>query len=558
VTVPLANRPQFSVLVPVFNHERFIVDALESLRKQTIDSWEAIIVDDGSTDSTPSILDSYVDRDHRFRVIHKANGGVGSALNRGLGEATCDWICWLSSDDLFEPAKLHLHRKLISGDPACLFHVTHFRDLDDATGVLVATPLDSRFPTENVQVLSLFRSNFIHGNSICINRAAWLEIGGFDESLRWGQDYDMWLRLLARYPARFIRNRTCITRLHPSQGSVQSPRAILYDASRAAIRFLAERPLDQILPGLGHEEPRSVRAMLRYAFRVAADPGACMYATGPHPLLILRILEWSRSPQGERHRDFVRGQLQHWAKRVECLSPDSRLSLLWRTTAAAPESALDRIAIEQASPFSLAQQTLRRLQISEPREAVRMAQYLASCGQDVSQDVPAPSSFAGQYAAVDPGFFEKDTSALAGRNTLDMISAARSGHLECDTIAVSMGAEGLRWADDTLSLWLPGKDQLDAFLQRLGCSASTAEGPGLATNGQNVGMLVQIPQPSVGLVTRVGATYARTEAAATHVGLIALRRARYLFGALRQTRVRSWPGLLKSIWGQHRRTHSSN
>ncbi len=556
--VSLAHGPLFSVLVPVFNHERFIVEALESIRRQTFNDWEAIVVDDGSTDSTPSIVDSYVDRDSRFRVVHKSNGGVGSALNRGLREVTGDWICWLSSDDLFEPDKLDLHRKLIVSDPSCLFHITHFRDLDDATGVRVATPFGSRFPRKSVQVLSMLRSNFIHGNSVCVNRAAWLQTGGFDESLRLGQDHDMWLRLLARHPARFIRNRTCITRIHSSQLSLRSPRPMAYDVAQATVRFLAERTLDQMVPGLDREKPQSVRATLKYAFRVAADAGACIYGMGPHPLLLLRLLEWSHSAHGSPYRDFVDGQLQYWANMVQTLSPDSPLSLLWRSVAAAPETALERIVLEQASPWPLARQSLRWLQVSEPQEAELIAGYLASFGQDVSPDSTARIRLGFQCAALDPRFSGNDVSACRLQDAPDMVSVARSAHCAGGSIAVAKGAESLRWAEDTLSVSLPSEDRLVSFLKRLGGSAPMDKVPDSSTDPEAGGTLVRLPQPPVRRMVRVAGSYLIVSAAVTDAALSGTRRVRYFLGALGQTQIRDWPAKLKCIRAQYKRRHSSD
>src|SRR6185295_15042078 len=100
-------------LVPTYNHSRFLPAALDSLRAQTYENWEAIVVDDGSTDETPSILEQYTARDKRIRAFRKPNGGVASALNEALRRASGEWICWLSSDDLFDPEKLQVHVRAI-------------------------------------------------------------------------------------------------------------------------------------------------------------------------------------------------------------------------------------------------------------------------------------------------------------------------------------------------------------------------------------------------------------------------------------------------------------
>src|SRR5436309_795558 len=105
------DKPFFSVLVPTYNQAHYVGQALDSLIGQSDPDWEAIVVNDGSTDGTAGILEAHRATDPRIRVIHKQNGGTGSALNEGLRHARGEWICWLSSDDLFHPRKLEIHRR---------------------------------------------------------------------------------------------------------------------------------------------------------------------------------------------------------------------------------------------------------------------------------------------------------------------------------------------------------------------------------------------------------------------------------------------------------------
>ena len=109
--------PFATIIVPTYNQEAFLGPALDSLLAQTDSNWEAIIVNDGSTDHTAEIAEEYARRDSRIRCIHKSNGGVASALNVGLESARGEWIHWLSSDDMFEPTKLAINRLWIKRHP---------------------------------------------------------------------------------------------------------------------------------------------------------------------------------------------------------------------------------------------------------------------------------------------------------------------------------------------------------------------------------------------------------------------------------------------------------
>lgn len=100
------HTPAISVLVPVYNVERYLRQCLDSLKAQTFSDFEVICLNDGSTDGSPAILHEYAGEDPRFRVIDKSNSGYGASMNRGLDEARGTYIAILESDDFFEPSAL--------------------------------------------------------------------------------------------------------------------------------------------------------------------------------------------------------------------------------------------------------------------------------------------------------------------------------------------------------------------------------------------------------------------------------------------------------------------
>src|SRR5206468_1470416 len=136
--------------------------------------------------------------------------GTGSALNAGLHEARGDWICWLSSDDLFDGRKLEIHRHGIAQHPDTRFFFTYSQQFDDTVGHVTTAPFWLPRADPKWQILHMLRGNFVQGNSICVSRRAWKQVGGFNEELRYAQDYDMWLRLMACNPAALIREPTCL------------------------------------------------------------------------------------------------------------------------------------------------------------------------------------------------------------------------------------------------------------------------------------------------------------------------------------------------------------
>lgn len=103
--------PTVSLLVPIYNVERYLKECLDSARAQTLDDIEVICINDGSTDSSRAIIQEYLDADSRFRVVDKSNSGYGASMNMGLEAARGEYIAILESDDFFEPDALE---KLVS------------------------------------------------------------------------------------------------------------------------------------------------------------------------------------------------------------------------------------------------------------------------------------------------------------------------------------------------------------------------------------------------------------------------------------------------------------
>ncbi|MCQ2497392.1 MAG: glycosyltransferase [Lachnospiraceae bacterium] len=104
-----------SIIVPAYNIENYIARCLDSILAQTYTELQIIIVDDGSTDGTPQICDEYVTKDSRIKVIHKKNGGVSTARNAGLKEATGKYIGYVDPDDYIEPDMYErMHRAMIN------------------------------------------------------------------------------------------------------------------------------------------------------------------------------------------------------------------------------------------------------------------------------------------------------------------------------------------------------------------------------------------------------------------------------------------------------------
>ena len=108
--------PVFSVIIPAYNSVQFVERAMKSLQAQTFPDWEALCIDDGCTDGTGAVMDRLAAEDNRFRVVHKANAGVGAARNDALAMAQGKYILFLDSDDFLHPQTMEITRGLAERD----------------------------------------------------------------------------------------------------------------------------------------------------------------------------------------------------------------------------------------------------------------------------------------------------------------------------------------------------------------------------------------------------------------------------------------------------------
>ncbi|MFA3783812.1 glycosyltransferase [Melioribacteraceae bacterium 4301-Me] len=284
--------PLFTVIIPTYNHAQYLGAALDSLLAQTFRNWEAIIVNDGSTDNTKEVIEKYLLLDKRFRAIHKQNGGVASALNVGINNAKGEWICWLSSDDLFEPNKLEIHFNAIKENPDIKFFHSHWYLLIEETKQKIAPGLWLQIPPTEFQVLHFFWANYVHGNSIAVHKSVFDDVGLFDETLRQGQDFDMWLRISSKYKSHFINERTCVTRIHKGQTTNSFLEGGVFDSTYSLIRFLNEKPFNALFPFTDFSNPNKIFSALNEIVFVLTKKDAFLYRCGFTSALAEKTLEW--------------------------------------------------------------------------------------------------------------------------------------------------------------------------------------------------------------------------------------------------------------------------
>lgn len=123
-----SGSPKISIIVPVFNVSKYLPVSLDSILRQSFEDWECIIIDDGSTDGSGEICDSYARIDSRIRVIHKKNEGVASARNTGLTESKGEFISFIDPDDWADPTYLETLYNLINKNEADVSQIGYYKE----------------------------------------------------------------------------------------------------------------------------------------------------------------------------------------------------------------------------------------------------------------------------------------------------------------------------------------------------------------------------------------------------------------------------------------------
>jgi hypothetical protein len=209
--------PLLSVVMPTYNGERFIAAALESVRQQQDDGIELIVVDDGSSDRTLNIVGDFA-KTLPIRIVTPGRmGNWMAASNIGLREAKSEWACFLHQDDLWLPGRIERIRCEIEKAKGNL--VLHNAILVGPAGQYLGPwtcPLQERSVAPIEFIERLLIQNFIAMPSPVFRRSAAIDSGGLDEALWFSADWDLWLRLGAAAPVRFIDEALAAFRVHPA------------------------------------------------------------------------------------------------------------------------------------------------------------------------------------------------------------------------------------------------------------------------------------------------------------------------------------------------------
>jgi glycosyltransferase involved in cell wall biosynthesis len=191
-------KPQVSIIIPTYNRGWIIKEAIDSVLAQDYTEFELIVVDDGSTDHTSGVLDSY---GKDIKVLSQKNKGVSAARNRGIAEASGKFIAFLDSDDLWLSQKLSVQIEFFNQRPDALICQTE--EVWIRNGLRVNPKKRHKKPSGMIFKPSL-ELCLVSPSAVMIQRSLFDRVGEFDETLPACEDYDLWLRISCRFPVHLI------------------------------------------------------------------------------------------------------------------------------------------------------------------------------------------------------------------------------------------------------------------------------------------------------------------------------------------------------------------
>jgi glycosyltransferase involved in cell wall biosynthesis len=292
-----------SLIIPTYNHGRFLGAAIDSALTQTLNPVDVIVVDDGSTDETPAVLARYAGR---VRVLRQPNRGLSSARNAGLAAARGTFVAFLDADDVMAPTKLAAQLEVLDRSPAIGW--TYCDVLMETVATGATARASERFGYAARALDGWLFPELIHGNFIpaiapLVRRTALEAAGGFDERLTALEDWDMWLRLSLIAEARYTPNVLVTYRIRP--GGMSEDRAGM-DRSRFQVLDKINRTRPVALESLGNVGRRIIADTHNWLGKEAYASGDWQEARRRFAASVLTV-PWQREAPWLLGKSLVRG-----------------------------------------------------------------------------------------------------------------------------------------------------------------------------------------------------------------------------------------------------------
>ena len=246
------GHPKVSVVIPAYNHEKYVGEAIQSVLDQTFQDFELIIINDGSTDNTEAEILKF--KDERIRYYPQENRGLSPTLNRGIELARGEYFNFLPSDDAFLPEKLGIQLKAFKESKNIGVVFSYHLAVDGEGKEVKDDPIVDWFtvPFETKEEIfpALFERNFLSVPTALIKMDCFKKVGFFDESLKYAQDYDMWMRILRDYDLRLIKKPLLKLRWHGANLTYRATSETELERAKVLLKAYKNLTIEDIFPSL--------------------------------------------------------------------------------------------------------------------------------------------------------------------------------------------------------------------------------------------------------------------------------------------------------------------
>lgn len=260
------NTPIVSVILPAYNADSTIRSTIESILEQTFPDFELIIIDDGSTDDTADVVHQFGDK--RIIYLYQSNHERAEARNNGIAKSKGEFIAFLDADDLWLPEKLNKQMWLMQNNPKVGLVYCDLFYFDDETGEnLILYSRTASLHRGRVSIELLLENNFIKSPTPLIRREIFNQVGLFDTSLIPCEDWEMWLRIIAKNPIDYIDEPLARYRVHSKVSFWENKPEELYKSANLMIDKTASSLVDE-----GHVSSKAIRnsrGMIDYHYATA-------------------------------------------------------------------------------------------------------------------------------------------------------------------------------------------------------------------------------------------------------------------------------------------------
>jgi glycosyltransferase involved in cell wall biosynthesis len=212
----MPNLPEISVILPIYNGEQYLEEALASILEQDFRSFEVLAINDGSIDGTGAILERMSRQDNRIRILSRENAGLVSALNWGLAEAKADIIARMDADDISYSNRFSIQRRFLENNPDVGLVFTQMRKIDDQ-GAPVQKVTNTPLSAEEI-AKALKEGNCLpHHPTVMARKSEMQAAGGYREVFKGAEDLDLWYRMSKKTKLVGLSDVLLDYRLHTGQ-----------------------------------------------------------------------------------------------------------------------------------------------------------------------------------------------------------------------------------------------------------------------------------------------------------------------------------------------------